>query len=71
VSKTYRRGERRIKVHGVRKDPPDLRRLARALIMLAQSEADAKAEHERRKGVKPKPRRERSDSDEAESGDAA
>ncbi len=42
--------ERRIVVRAVRRDPPDLRKLARALIDLAQAqlEAEAEAEHEAR-----------------------
>lgn len=47
-----RKGEdREIRVRAVRRDPPDLRKLSRALIELAlaqaQAEADAQAEHER------------------------
>lgn len=42
--------EREIRVRAVRRDPPDLRKLSRALIELAlaqaQAEADAQAEHE-------------------------
>jgi hypothetical protein len=34
MGRTNRNEERRIRVRGVRKDPPDLRRLARALIEL-------------------------------------
>jgi len=45
------RDERRIRVHGVPKNPPDLRKLARALILLAQAEADAQAQAE---GEEPK-----------------
>lgn len=43
--------ERRIRVRGVRRDPTDIKKLARALIELAaaQAEADAKADHERAK----------------------
>lgn len=41
--------ERRIRVRSVRRDPPDLRKLSRALIELAlaqaQAEADAQTEH--------------------------
>jgi hypothetical protein len=39
---------RQIRIRAVRRDPPDLRKLSRALIELAmaQAEADAKAEHE-------------------------
>jgi hypothetical protein len=48
MSRTYRRGERRIRVRGIRRKDPDLRKLGRALIELAQAqaEADALAEHE-------------------------
>ena len=49
MSRTFHHGERRIRVRGVQKEPPDLRRLARALIELAQLEAEAEAEAERRK----------------------
>jgi hypothetical protein len=47
MSRTYRRGDRRIRVRGVRR-PTDLKRLARVLIELeqARAEADAAAEHE-------------------------
>jgi hypothetical protein len=43
------RGERRISVRAVRRDPPDLKKLGQALIALAiaQAEADAQAEGER------------------------
>lgn len=37
--------ERRIFVHGVRRDEPDLPKLARALLALAQREADAAKSH--------------------------
>lgn len=44
---------RRTSVRAVRRDPPDLKKLSRALIQLAleqaQAEADAQAEDERRK----------------------
>lgn len=42
------KSRRNIRVHAVRRDPPDLRRLSRALIQLAQAqaEADAQAQHE-------------------------
>lgn len=51
MSRTFHHGKRRIRVEGVRKDPPDLRRLARALIELVQmqAEAEAEAEHELQK----------------------
>ncbi len=44
MSRTYHHGERRIRVRGVKKDPPDLRRMARALIALARAEAEVQAE---------------------------
>lgn len=49
MSRTYKDSERHIRVRGIRKDPPDLRRLARALIVLAeaQAEAEAQADHGR------------------------
>ena len=45
------RDERRIRVRSVRRDPPDLKKLSRALIALAlaQAEADAQAEHQQQK----------------------
>lgn len=58
MSRTYRRGDRRIRVRGVRR-PTDLKRLARVLIELeqAKAEADAVAEHEAHPKTKPtKPR---------------
>lgn len=45
MSRTFHHGDRRIRVRGMRRDEPDLRKLARALINLAQAEADARAEH--------------------------
>jgi hypothetical protein len=47
MSRTYHQGERHIRVRGVRRDATDLRKLARALIELAQAqtEAEAQAEH--------------------------
>lgn len=41
--------ERRISVRGVRRDPPDYRKLARALIAIAQAEAEAQAAADARK----------------------
>ena len=47
---TGKQRKRRIVVRAVKRDPPDLRKLARALIDLAQAqlEAEAEAEHEAR-----------------------
>lgn len=46
--------ERRLRIRSIRKDPPDLRKLASALIALAQAqmEAEAQAEHEAKPVVK-------------------
>ena len=46
MSRTYHHNniERRIRVRGVKRNPKDLRRLARALIELAQAEAEAEAQ---------------------------
>ena len=46
MSRTFHHGERHIRARGIRQDPPDLRRLARALIALAQAQAEAEAEAE-------------------------
>jgi|GEM_PF-3265710 len=46
-SKKYKRAgreERRITVRGVRRDPPDIRKLSKALIALAQAEAEREAQ---------------------------
>lgn len=53
MSRTFHHGERKIRVRAIRKDPPDLRRLARALIALveAEAEAEALAEEEARKSM--------------------
>lgn len=44
MSRTFHRGERHIRARGIKQDPPDLRRLARALIELAEAQAEADAE---------------------------
>jgi hypothetical protein len=49
MSRTFHHGERKIRVRAIRKDPPDLRRLARALIALVEAEAEAEAEEQIRK----------------------
>jgi hypothetical protein len=46
MSRTYKDSRRHIRVRAIRKDPPDLRRLARALIALAQAQAEAEAQRE-------------------------
>jgi len=39
--------ERRISVRAIRRDPPDLHKLSRALLALAQAEAEAEAQRQR------------------------
>lgn len=56
MSRTFHHGknkDRQIRVRGVRRDPVDLRRLARALIALAQAEAEraAQAAHDAEAGM--------------------
>jgi len=46
MSRTFHHGERHIRVREIRNNPLDLRRLARALIELAQAQAEAEAEAE-------------------------
>jgi len=41
-----RREERRFRVHGVRRDPPDLHKLGKAVLSLAQAEAERQAQLE-------------------------
>jgi hypothetical protein len=52
--------ERRIRVRAVRRDPPDIKKLSRALIALAlaqaQAEADAQAAHETKRDKEDQPR---------------
>jgi len=50
------KNQRRIRVRGIKRDKPDMRKLSRALILLAQSQAekDAETEHRRRGRGKPK-----------------
>ncbi len=49
MSRTFHHGDRRIRVRGIRRDDPDLRKLARALIDLVQAEAEAEAEEQHRR----------------------
>ena len=46
MSRTYHHSDNHIHIQGVRKDSPDLRRLARALIALAEAQAESDAEAE-------------------------
>jgi hypothetical protein len=56
MSRTFHHGKRRqprrLRVRGVRKDPPDARGVARALISLVQAQAEADPETAR-KSAKP------------------
>jgi len=71
MSRTYHSGERHIKVHGVRKDPVELRRQARALIALAKAEAEADAAVHKPSPGRAKQRRLASGRSRADRGDAA
>lgn len=62
------REQRRLSVRGVRREQPDLRKLARALIELAQAQAEAEAQAEYEAG---KARPSISTSDSIESREAA
>jgi hypothetical protein len=44
MSRTFHHGERRVRVREAQRKDPNLRKLARALIDLAQSQAEAEAE---------------------------
>ena len=52
--------ERRIRVRAVKRDPPDIKKLSRALIALAmaqaQAEAEAQATHEAKRDEEGRPR---------------
>lgn len=60
MSRTFHHGERRIRVRAVRREHPDLRKLARALIELAQAQAEAEAQAEFETQAKKNQRRSRS-----------
>ena len=49
MSRSFHHGERRIRVHAIKRERADLKRLARALISLVEAEAEAEAEAEVRK----------------------
>jgi hypothetical protein len=50
MSRTFHDGSRRIRVRGIRRKQPDLRKLGMALLDIVQAEAEARAaeEHQRR-----------------------
>ncbi len=63
MSRTFHHGERRIRVRAIRRERPDLAKLGRALIDLAQAQAETEAEQAHRRQQppdrKPKPARRR------------
>jgi hypothetical protein len=67
MSKTFHQGERRngqrhIRVRGIRRDVPDYRKLARAVIALAQAQAESEAEAGARVVEEPPSRKPKSNS---------
>ena len=58
--KRTRAADRRISVRAIRRDPPDIKKLSRALIALAmaqaQAEADAEQEHQAKPDEEGRPR---------------
>jgi hypothetical protein len=56
MSRTFHHGDRRIRVRGIRRARPDLPKLARALIELAQAQAEAEAQAAHEAGAKKDPR---------------
>lgn len=44
MSRTYHHGERRLRVKAIRRDPPDLKHMSRALLELAKAQAEADAQ---------------------------
>jgi hypothetical protein len=44
MSRTYHHGERRIRVRSIRKENPDAKKIARALIAYARAEAEKEAQ---------------------------
>jgi hypothetical protein len=46
MSRTFHHGERRIRVRAIKRREPDLRKLAGALIDLAQAQLETNAEHQ-------------------------
>ena len=52
---TRKQSDRRISIRSIRKNPPDLHKLGRALIALAMAQAEAEAQAEDAKKAKQKP----------------
>ena len=60
MSRTFHHGERRLRVRAIRRERPDLAKLGRALIDLAQAQAEAEAEQaHQRQPSDPEPKRAR------------
>lgn len=53
MSRTYRRGEGRIRVKAIRRNPPDLKRLSRVALELAKAKDEMEAEAEARTRTHP------------------
>jgi hypothetical protein len=53
VVMTKKKPERRISIRSIRKNPPDMSKLGRALIALAMAETEAKAQAQATEGDKP------------------
>jgi hypothetical protein len=50
-----RRSDRRIRIHGVQFDPPQAKKIAEVVVLLAaQAEVDAEAEHRKHQRQKPR-----------------
>ena len=49
MSRTFHDGSRRIRVRGIRRTQPDLRKLGHALLEIVQAEAEAEAEQEHKR----------------------
>ncbi len=61
MSETFHHGKRRIRLRGIRREQPDLSKLARALIEIAQAQAEAEAQAEHEARQKKSPRKRQSD----------
>lgn len=59
MSRTFHHGERRIRVRAIRRERPDMRKLARALLELAQAQAEAEAQDQHQAEARKKPSRRR------------
>jgi hypothetical protein len=71
MSRTWHQGERRIRVRSIRKDNPDPKRIARALIVYARAQAEKDAELETRRARRRSTTPSRAKIDRTDTGDAA